>query len=264
MRRRTLLNAAIVGVAGLGVAAVGGLSNAQTTEPEVAAGDERVERKESATRGRTVDFYTAVPAGHGDGKGLPVCLVMHGASTRPRDFRGVGFGRALTRAVNKGTPPFVLAGADGGRRGWRPHDGDDPQRMVYEEIPNWCAERGFDIARLAVWGWSIGGAGALRLAEDFRGFVKTVAAFSPAVSKGDDVFERVDRLKAQPVGLWCGLDDPLLEDVQALQMALPLPPIAGGYTDGGHHMAYWKSVVPQAFQHIGGMLTRPVPASPSG
>jgi hypothetical protein len=257
VRRRTLFNAAIVGVAGLGVAAVGGLSSAQTTEPEAVAGDERLERKESVTRGRAVDFYTAVPAGHGDGKGLPVCLVMHGAGSRPKDFRRLGFGRALTRAVEKGSPPFVLAGADGGRRGWRPHDGDDPQRMVYEEIPNWCAERGFDIGRLAVWGWSMGGAGGLRLAETFRGFAKAVAAFSPAVERGDDVFNGIDRLRTQPVGLWCGLDDRLLKNVQALQLALPLPPIAGGYAEGGHDMDYWKSVVPQAFQFVGGMLTRP-------
>ncbi|GIF64820.1 esterase [Asanoa ishikariensis] len=255
-----MLNAAIVGAVGLGVAAVGGLSSAQTTEPEAAAGDERVEKKESVARGKTIDFYTAVPAGHGDGKGLPICLVMHGASTRPDDFRGLGFGRALTRAVEKGSPPFVLAGADGGRRGWRPHDGDDPQRMVYEEIPNWCAERGFDVGRLAIWGWSMGGAGGLRLAETFRGFAKGVAAFSPAVSRGDDVFQSVGRLRTQPLGLWCGLDDPLLDDVKALQLALPMPPIAGGYSDGGHDMDYWKSVVPQAFQFIGGMLTRPKPS----
>ena len=260
MRRRTLLNAAVVTVAGVGVAAIGGLSSAGTAEPEAAAGDERVEKKDSPARRKAVDFYTAVPARYGDGKGLPVCLVMHGASSRPRDWRRLGFGRALTRAVEKGSPPFVLAGADGGRRDWRPHDGDDPQRMVYEDVPNWCAERGFDIARLAVWGWSTGGAGALRLAETFRGFVKAAAVFSPTVTPGDDVFEGVSRLRNQPVGLWCGLDDRLLEDVHALQMALPLPPLAGGFTDGGHDMDYWKSVVPQAFQFVGGMLTRPKPA----
>ncbi len=107
-------------------------------------------------------------------------------------------------------------------------------------------------------------AGGLRLAETFRGFAKAVAAFSPAVAPGDDVFQGVDRLRNQPVGLWCGLDDRLLKNVHALQMALPLPPIAGGYTEGGHDMDYWKSVVPQAFQFVGGMLTRPVPSpSPS-
>jgi predicted peptidase len=257
VRRRALINAAILTAAGAAVTAVSGFALAGTAEPEARAGDERLERKQSTTRGKEVDFYTAVPAGHGDGKGLPVCLVLHGDSKRPRHYRGLGFGRALTRAVEKGAPPFVLAGADGSRLGWRPHTGDDPQRMVYEEIPNWCAERGFDISRLAVWGWSAGGAGALRLAETFRGFVKAAAAFSPAVAPGDDVFENVARLRTQPLGLWCGLDDRLLDNVQALQLKLPLPPIAGHYSEGGHDMDYWKSVIPEAFRFVGDMLTRP-------
>ncbi|MEV0713116.1 alpha/beta hydrolase-fold protein [Asanoa sp. NPDC050611] len=249
-----MINAAILTAAGAATAAVSGLAIAGT---EAQAGDERLEERESKTRGKAVDFYTAVPTGYGDGKGLPVCLVLHGESRRPRHYRSLGFGRALTRAVQKGAPPFVLAGADGSRLGWRPHSGDDPQRMVYEEVPDWCAERGFDIARLAVWGWSAGGAGALRLAQTFRGFVKATAAFSPAVAPGDDVFERVGRLRAQPIGLWCGLDDRLLEDVQALQLKLPMPPIAGHYSDGGHDMDYWKSVMPEAFRFVGEMLTRP-------
>ncbi|WP_239126371.1 alpha/beta hydrolase-fold protein [Asanoa siamensis] len=255
-----MINGAVLAAAGCAVAAVSGLAAAQTTETEAAAGDERLERKQSVSRQKAVDFYTAVPAGHGDGKGLPVCLVLHGRTSRPEDFQRLGFGRALTRAVEKGAPPFVLAGADGGSRGWRPHDGDDPQRMAYEEIPNWCAERGFDISRLAVWGWSMGGAGAIRLAQTFRGFVKATAAFSPAVRRGDDIFENVARLRNHPLGLWCGLDDDLLENVRALQMALPLPPIAGHYSDGGHDMSYWKSVMPEAFRFVGGMLTRPAPS----
>ncbi|MDG4822720.1 alpha/beta hydrolase-fold protein [Asanoa sp. WMMD1127] len=239
-----------------------GLSSAGTAQAEAAAGDERLERRQSRSRGKAVDFYTAVPAGHGDGKGLPVCIVLHGASRRPEDFADLGFGRALTRVVEKGAPPFVLAGADGGRRGWRPHEGDDPQRMAYEEIPNWCAERGFDISRLAVWGWSMGGAGALRLAQTFRGFVRATAAFSPAIAPGDDVFEGVGRLRNHPLGLWCGLDDRLLENVRAFQLALPLPPIAGGYDEGGHNMSYWRSEIPDAFRFIGSMLTRPKAPTP--
>ncbi|GAA1884530.1 alpha/beta hydrolase-fold protein [Asanoa iriomotensis] len=225
--------------------------------PEARAGDERLERKMSAARGKEIDFYTAVPDGYGDGKGLPVCLVMHGEAKRPRHYGSLGFGRALTRAVEKGAPPFVLAGADGSRLGWQPHAGDDPQRMAYEEVPDWCAARGFDISRLAVWGWSMGGAGALRLAQTFRGFVKAAAVLSPAVAPGDDVFEAVGRLRAQPLGLWCGLDDRLLENVRAFQMALTMPPVAGHYSEGGHDMDYWKSVIPEAFQFVGSMLTRP-------
>ena len=233
---------------------VGVNGHSQAEEAQAAAGDERVEKKDSVSRGKSVDFYTAVPAGHGDGKGLPVCIVLHGASKRPPDFPKLGFGRTLSRAVEKGTPPFVLAGADGGRRGWRPKPGDDPQRMAYEEIPNWCAERGFDISRLALWGWSMGGAGALLLAETFRGFARATAAFSPAVAPGDEVFEQVDRLQSQPIGLWCGLDDRLLKNVQALHKELLYPPVAGRYTDGGHNFDYWQTIIPEAFRFIGTTL----------
>ncbi|MEV4618111.1 esterase [Asanoa sp. NPDC049573] len=250
MRRRTLLRSAIAAAGGVGVVGVNGLSRAAEIQP----GAERVEKKDSVSRGRSVDFYTAVPAGHGDGKGLPVCIVLHGAAKRPGDFARLGFGRALSRAVEKGAPPFVLAGANGGRRGWRPKPGDDPQRMAYEEVPNWCAERGFDITRLALWGWSTGGAGALLLAETFRSFARLTAAFSPAVALGDQVFEQVGRLRSQPLGLWCGLDDRLLKNVQALQRALPLPPVAGRYTDGGHTFDYWQTIIPEAFRIIGSTL----------
>ena len=158
-RRRLLL----AGAGTAGAAVVGGLTVRQLsrsrpgpapTLPDAPAGDERLVRVSSAARGREVDFWTAVPDGHGDGRGLPVCLVLHGASATARDFTRFGFARFLTDAVRRGTPPFALAGATGDRLFWRPAGADDPQRMVREEIPAWCAQRGFDTARMAAWGWS--------------------------------------------------------------------------------------------------------------
>jgi enterochelin esterase-like enzyme len=228
---------------------------AEPVMPAAPAGDERVERRPSAARGRTVDFYTAVPAGHGDGRGLPVCLVLHGGSKTARDFPALGLGRFLTDATNRGVAPFVLAGATGDRLNWQPAGADDPQRMVHEEIPKWCAERGFDGTRLAVWGWSMGGYGGLLLAQTFPGLVRCVAAFSPAVSPGDDVFTHVNRLRDTAVGLWCGRDDGLYRNVRALEQALPRPPVAGGYTAGRHNFGYWSTVIPAAFDFIGGMVS---------
>jgi hypothetical protein len=222
--------------------------------PDAAVGDERLERRASAARGRTVDFYTCVPAGHGDGRGLPVCLVLHGASKSTRDFPALGLGQFLTAAAERGDPPFVLAGASGGRLGWRPSGGDDPQRMVREELPAWCAERGFDAARVALWGWSMGGAGALLLAEQAAGFARAVAAFAPAVGRGDDVFAGAGRLRGTPVGLWCGRDDGLYDDVRALRERLPEPPAAGGYGRGRHNFGYWSTVVPAAFAFLADRL----------
>jgi hypothetical protein len=257
MRRRTLL-------AGTGaIAAVAALAGYRSRQPGfdpvipgAPAGDERVERRRSAMRGKKVDFYTAVPAGYGDGRGLPICLVMHGATAQPADWARLGFGRFLTDSVRRGAPPFVLAGASGGRLSWRPAGGDDPQRMVHEEIPLWCKTRGFDVSRTALWGWSMGGYGALLLAEAFPGFARAVAAFSPEVSAGDDVTGAARLLRATPVGLWCGRQDPLYPAVQALAKALPEPPAAGAYADGRHNMAYWSRCIPAAFDFLGHHLGR--------
>ena len=183
MRRRVLLAGAA------GIAAAAGFRffrpvPQEPVTPDAPPGDERLEKRASAARGRTVDYYTAVPDGHGDGRGLPVCLVLHGGSKTAADFPALGLGRFLTDAVRRGAAPFVLAGATGDRLAWQPSGADDPQRMVHEEIPAWCADRGFDTRRLAVWGWSMGGQGSLLLATTFPGFVRAVAAFSPAGCAG--------------------------------------------------------------------------------
>jgi len=201
-------------------------------------------------------------AGHGDGRGLPVLLVLHGGSTTAADFPALGLGRFATDSVRRGNDPFVLAGATGDRLAWRPpstgEPGDDPQRMVHEEIPAWCAERGFDTGRIAVCGWSMGGYGALLLAQTFPGFVRAVAAFSPAVHPGDDVFAGAGALRGVPVGLWCGTDDGLLPHVRALEQALPQPRAAGSYAPGRHNFGYWSTCLPAACDLVARTLLAPV------
>ncbi|MEV6493105.1 alpha/beta hydrolase-fold protein [Actinoplanes sp. NPDC051633] len=254
MRRRTLLVAGSAVAAGVAGAWWQRNDTAEPVVPSAPAGHERVMPKVSKVRGRTVDFYTAVPAGHGDGRGLPVCLVLHGGSKRPADFATLGLGRFLTDAVRRGAAPFVLAGATGDRLAWKPHGGDDPQRMVHEEVPAWCAAAGFDTSRLAAWGWSMGGSGSLLLAETFRGFVRAVAAFSPAVGPGDAVFAGAPKLAGTKVGLWCGRDDSLYDNVRAFEKALPAARSAGDYRDGDHNFGYWSTAVPSAFDFIAAAL----------
>jgi pimeloyl-ACP methyl ester carboxylesterase len=252
MKRRTLLTGVTAAAAGVAAVAAGGYTRLRGTDepvvPDAPLGDERLEQRESVARRRTVDFYTAVPAGHGDGRGLPVCLVLHGASKTAADFPALGLGRFVTDSVRRGNAPFVLAGATGGRLSWRPWDDDDPQRMVHEEIPAWCAERGFATTSFAAWGWSMGGYGSLLLAQTFPGFVNTVAAFSPAVSPGDDVFAGAAELTRVPVGLWCGTGDGLLDDVRALEKKVP--GATGTYAEGRHNFGYWSRCVPAAFDLV--------------
>jgi pimeloyl-ACP methyl ester carboxylesterase len=260
LRRRTLLAASLVAAStavGAWAYESGRAAVAPLAVPSVPPGPERCELRYSKARRTTVDFYTAVPAGHGDGSGLPVCLILHGGSKRPADFKSLGIGRFLTDAVSRGAPPFVLAGATGDRLAWQPGQGDDPQRMLHEELPEWCAARGYDIGRLAAWGWSMGGYGSLLLAETFPLFVRAVAAFSPAVVPGDAVFRGVQRLAGTPVGLWCGRGDPLFANVRALRRELPAGPMAGTFGPGKHNFTYWSTVIPPAFAFVAARLSGP-------
>ena len=72
------------------------------TSPRRPRARSRLEQVYSHARGKTVDLFTAVPHGHGDGAGLPVCLVLHGVTATPSDYQGFGLGRFLTAAVQRG------------------------------------------------------------------------------------------------------------------------------------------------------------------
>ena len=223
--------------------------------PDVPEGEVRLERVQSDARSREVGFWTAVPAGHGSGAGLPVCLLLHGASATTGDFDRFGFARFLTAAVRNGVPPFVLAGADGGQRQWEgdgPGSDNDPQQMLAEEIPAWCTERGFDHTRLAAYGWSMGGYGALRAAELRQDTLLAVAALSPALSRDDSVFEDASRLDPDRTALWCGRSDGFFEEVQAL--AEEIDPAVAAWDLGAHSRAYWNRITPDAFRFVGEAL----------
>jgi predicted esterase len=265
--RRTLLTGA-AGVAGLGAAtAVGwelapyrvkqrlGLT-AQAYIPDAPEGRIRLETVRSAAMGGAVDLFTAVPAGHGDGAGLPVVVVLHGASARAGDLQGFGLGRFLTAAVERGAPPFILAGTDDGPVGWVRDDGTgaDPQAMLLDELPKWLSARGFDADRRALWGWSRGGYGVVRLAEESPDWARAAALFSPAVEAGDVVFDRVNALAGLPIGVWCGTEDPLVEGVRQLVAALPARPEVLTYAPGGHTRALWNDHTLDAFSWLAGKL----------
>lgn len=270
-RRRVLIGTGI----GLGLIAAGGAGIAADvipgserlkrafsdtgpdgTIPDVAEGDVRLEQKHSDARGRDLGFFTAVPAGYGDGTGLPVCLVLHGASGRPSDFQRFGFAKFLTAAVDAGAPPFVLAGADGGAMSWTGNGtDDDPQTMLREEIPAWCDERGFDTTRMAGYGWSMGGYGILLTTLNEPGWLRAVAALSPAVGNGDAVMSRAGDLVGKQTALWCGTADALYDNVQALAAKIPGGPAIAAYSKGAHTRGFWDRITPDAFAFIAAALT---------
>jgi pimeloyl-ACP methyl ester carboxylesterase len=260
------------GVAGLaGVVAIGGIGIAVAPDrlrsrlglepdafiPDAPEGRVAVERVHSEARGMDVELFTAVPAGHGDGAGLPVVVILHGAKATASDYRDFGFGRFLTRSVRDGAAPFVLAGADGGRLRWEkdPSGVDDPGAMVLDEMPAWLHERGFDAGRRALWGWSMGGYGALRLAERRPSWARGVAVFSPAISQGDAVFEHAARLDAATLACWCGTEDPFHDATRVFVGALAARPAIASFSPGGHTRAYWNDQTLEAFRFLSQRLT---------
>lgn len=225
--------------------------------PSVPPGRQTVTTMHSEARGRDVSFYTAVPDGYGDGHGLPVCLVLHGASATADSYVGFGFGQFLTDAARRSGMPFVLAGATGSRYGWAPPTtADDPLAMVRDEIPRWCRDLGFDTSRLAAWGWSLGGRGSLLLAEQNPGFVRAVAAFSPAIETGDAVFDGVDKLAGTRIGLWCGRSDGFYDAVNQLSREVPRVAVAA-FDKGAHTRGYWNRITPAAFDFLAAQLAAP-------
>lgn len=229
--------------------------------PDAPEGQVVLQSVDSAAMGGAIDLFTAVPAGYGEGTGLPAVVVMHGASATAASFRSFGFGRFVTAAVRAGAPPFVLAGTDDGPAGWVPTSGADPQRMLREELPTWLGDRGYDPRRLAVWAWSRGGYGALRLALLAPGYARAWALFSPAVSAADPALDDLSALAGVPTGVWCGTDDGFYDDVRAVVGRLPTAPEVATYAAGGHTRVFWNDHTIDALTWLAGHLT---PGGPTG
>jgi len=138
---------------------------------------------------------------------------------------------------------MAMVTVDGGGGYWNPHPGDDPMAMVIGELIPRCQRLGLGRAprRVAVMGISMGGYGALLLAERYPAVFAAVAAVSPAVwtsypqarqanpgafasaaaFAADDVITHAAALGRRPVRIASGHDDPFYPGVQALARALP-------------------------------------------
>lgn len=221
--------------------------------PDVARGRIEVASVRSAAMGE-VRLFTAVPDGFGDGAGLPVLVVLHGASATVDDFADFGFGEFATAIAGEGFP-MVLAGTDDGPNGWLPDGVHDPFRMFTDELPTWLSERGFDAERRALWGWSRGGYGALAFAETHPEWTRALALFSPALHEGDDLSRGLERLGEMPVGIWCGDDDAFADGASDIAAHLPRPAEVESFGNGGHTRQYWNDHTLEMLRWIGSHLS---------
>lgn len=227
--------------------------------PQVPTGAFGLEQRSSAIFGRDLEYYWAVPPqisrDSPEWAALPVVFILHGASARPHDYERFGFAQFLSATVASGAAPMALIGIEGPEDGWR---SADAQQLIGDELPTWAEDSGFDASRIALWGWSRGGAGVLAYGQQPWGFKpRAIAAFSPAISSNDDLIVNPGGLTAQPTALWCGTEDPLITAAQSLSTKLQkmnsAPEIAQ-WSPGGHTRSLWNTFTIDALSFLSAHL----------
>ncbi|MHA7221558.1 alpha/beta hydrolase [Arthrobacter sp. RHLT1-20] len=201
---------------------------------------------------------------------LPVAVFLHGLGGDHSDLlEGMAAREALQRHLDAGGTPFAIAAVDGGNTWWHPRaDGSDAQSMLVKEFVPLLGSQGFDLGRVGLFGFSMGGFGSLLLASQGRlPGLRAVAAMSPAVweryedriegafdSAADfaahDVFALRPRLAAVPKRVDCGTGDELLATVRAYAGDLP-GDVEVGFQPGGHDYAYLRSILPAILSFLG-------------
>ena len=226
-----------------------------------------VQRMRSAARGTDVDLVLITPSGV-PAAGLPVCLALHGRGASARTFLTLGVPDLLTAAVRAGTPPFAVAAVDGDHYWVGVGSGDDPQRMLADEVPAWLTGRDLRPPS-AVFGISMGGFGALRFARDHPD-LKAVATASAALFvswpdarsrkvfsdednwRGEEPLLHTEELRAANLGVWCGESDPFLGADRKLVNAVR--PAVARFSPGKHEDAYWRGILPDVLKFAGQRL----------
>jgi hypothetical protein len=264
------IGAGLVGVAGAGVLTdvlpggpqlrrLFGMTGPAGTIPDVPAGPVVTRRLASRARGREVTVSTMAPDGH-SADALPKVVGLHGRGGDANWLIGLGLPRFLTAAVRSGVRPFAVVSVDGGPDSyWIARPGDDPQRMLADELG----------PIQAAFGISMGAFGALRFARERRDLT-AVAVASPALFEswsdasargaftseeqwaGNEPLRHVGDIAGVPLGVWCGTEDPLLDAAQSL--IDQAHPAHTAITSGAHEDAYWLRVLPDMLAFIGGRL----------
>ncbi|OZM74643.1 esterase [Amycolatopsis antarctica] len=221
----------------------------------------------SAARGSEVDLVVIAPEGVPIA-GLPVCLALHGKGSNARGFADLGVPAMLSEVVDAGTPPFALVALDGAHYWVDVDGGDDPLRMLVDELPGWLADTELG-APAAALGISMGAFGALRYAREQRD-MKAIAACSPALfvdwpdAEAREVFANESQWESHEplrhtaelgraeIGVWCGEDDPFAGAARKLVQATT--PARAEIGPGEHDESYWTSAMPEILRFVGARL----------
>jgi pimeloyl-ACP methyl ester carboxylesterase len=228
------------------------------------AGPSRSGRFFSRARNRVVGYTIAYPPAHGPGSALPLAISLHGFGGDHTSGLGrVTLAQALAaRQAGRPLAPMALVSVDGGGLYWNRHPGDDPMAMLVHELIPMCQRLGLGTSSrgIGVIGISMGGYGALLLAEKHRRLISALAAISPAIwttysdaraaNAGafasardfttDNVITHAPALSRIPVRVASGSADPFHPGVIALAKVVPRS-VTVEITPGCHDDAFFAS-----------------------
>ena len=227
----------------------------------------------SRARNRTVGYTIAYPPGARPGDGLPLVIMLHGyGGNHTNAVSGMSPAQALAlRSGGAPLAPMAMVTVDGGDGYWNPHPGDDPMEMLTGELIPLCRRRGLGVAphRIGLMGISMGGYGALLLAEKHRRLVAAVAAISPAIwtsyaqakaanagayasaadFAADDAVTHAHALAHLPVRIAAGYADPFYPGVRALASALPKGAVVD-FGNGCHDGSFFTAQEPPSLAFL--------------
>lgn len=232
----------------------------------------------SRVRRRAVGYTVAWPPGHQPGDALPLVVMLHGFGANHRNaLTAMSPAQAVALEVDgMPLPPMAMVTVDGGGGYWNPHPGDDPMQMVVGELIPLCQQLNLGRApqRIGTMGISMGGYGAVLLAEKHPEVFSAVAAISPAIwtsyeqarsanagayasatdFASDDAVTHAAALAHTPVRVASGTDDPFHPGVVALAQALPRSAVVD-FSQGCHTGPFFTAQEPPSLAFLGTHLS---------
>jgi pimeloyl-ACP methyl ester carboxylesterase len=227
----------------------------------------------SRARNRSVGYTIAFPPGHAEGSSLPLVVMLHGfGANHTNALSGMSPAQAMALHLDGvPLPSMAMVTVDGGGGYWNPHPGDNPMAMVIDELIPMCQGLGLGRPpkRIGTMGISMGGYGALLLAEKFQHLIAAVAAISPAIwtsyaearaanpgayasaadFASDNAVSHASALAGIPVRVASGDDDPFHPGVEALAQALPAGAIVR-FSSGCHTSPFFTAQEPPSLAFL--------------
>jgi enterochelin esterase-like enzyme len=220
----------------------------------------------------TVGYSLSYPPGYQHGDLLPLAVYLHAyGGDHLSAYAGYPLAAALALGSNGGSlRPMAMICADGGDGYWHPRPGDDPMRMIVDELVPMCRRIGLGRPPdpVVVTGLEMGGYGALLLAERYPRMFAAAVALSPTIWTSYEAARREDpeaftsadqfrefdvvrgaaALSHKPVRVWCGRDDPFRPGIERFLGAAPaattkLELVPGSDAPDTLHEEAWPSLV---------------------